>query len=129
MLLLIHGPPRTGKGTFQEALAGTLGDYAATAGLEDFSRRRDQGGPRPEIVRLQGVRLVSIYETSRQLRLSAALIKTLTGNDPVTARDLYAKPVTYLPQFKLWVATNYRPRLPDDDAAIWERMREYEIEG
>jgi len=124
VLLLVHGLPRTGKGTFQEALASTLGDYAATAGLEDFAQRRGQGGARPEIVRLQGVRLVSIYETSRRLRLSASLIKTLTGNDPVTARDLYKGPVTFLPQFTLWIATNYRPPLPDDDAAIWERVRE-----
>jgi putative DNA primase/helicase len=49
---------------------------------------------------------------------------TLSGSDPVTARDLYARPITYLPQFTLWIATNHRPRVPEDDDALWERLRE-----
>ena len=124
VLFVVHGPPRTGKGTFQDALATALGEYAITAGLDDFSQRTTQGGPRPEIVRLKGARLVSIYETSSRLKLSASMIKTLAGSDPITARDLYSKPITFIPQCGLWIATNYRPSLPDDDAAIWERVRE-----
>ncbi len=68
--------------------------------------------------------MVSIYETSRRLKLSASLVKSLAGSDPITARDLHAKPITFRPQATLWLATNYRPHAPTDDDALWERIRE-----
>ena len=123
VLMLILGPARSGKGTYQQSLAAALGDYAITAGLEDFAHRKSQGGARPELVRLRGSRLVNIYETSGSIRLSTSWLKTLTGGDPVTARDLYSRPITFVPQFTIYIATNHPPRLPADDHAIWERMR------
>jgi putative DNA primase/helicase len=123
-IFIVYGPTRTGKGTFQDALAAALGDYAMTAGLGDFEQRDRARGPQPEIVRLRGARLVSVYETSRRLTLSASLLKSVGGSDPITVRDLYAKPITFLPQFTLMIATNHRPKIPDDDDALWERIVE-----
>jgi len=123
--VFVHGPTRTAKGTFQEAFAETLGDYAITAELDLLAERDRPGcGPRPELVRLRAARMVSIYETSGRLKLSASLVKSLAGSDPITARDLHAKPITFRPQAALWLATNYRPRAPSDDDALWERIRE-----
>jgi putative DNA primase/helicase len=68
--------------------------------------------------------MVSIYETSSRMVLSASLVKTLTGSDPVTARALYQAPITFKPAAKIWVATNHRPNVPADDDALWERIRE-----
>jgi putative DNA primase/helicase len=126
VVFILHGPPRTGKGSFQDAIAAMLGkDYAVTAGLTDFAQRRFQeSGPRPELVRLRGARMVNIYETSARLRLSASLVKTLAGGDAISARGLHQSPIEFRPQFAIWIASNHRPRLPDDDEAIWERMRE-----
>src|SRR5262245_29438013 len=36
----------------------------------------------------------------------------------------YANPITFKPQFCLWLATNTRPLLPEDDDAVWTRIRE-----
>lgn len=127
VLLLIHGPTRTAKGTVQNAIANALGEYASTAGLEDLTERdsrRGGGGARPEIAKLRGSRMVSIYETRARMRLEAAMVKSLAGSDPITVRDLYSKPITFVPQFTLWIATNHRPRVPEDDDALWERIRE-----
>jgi putative DNA primase/helicase len=125
LVLLLYGITRTAKGTIQGSLHNALGEYAHTAGLEDLVLRdRARAGPRPELVQLQGKRMVSIYETSRTLQLDAALLKTIAGSDPLTARDLYARPITFVPQFKLWIASNYRPSLPAADDAVWERLRE-----
>lgn len=125
VLLFVHGATRTGKGTFQSAIASTMGNYAVTAGLEDLTERNRRGSDaRPELVALRGARLVTIYETRRGLRLNAALVKTLCGSDPIRARDLFEKPIEFLPQFTLWIASNHRPRVPEDDDACWERIRE-----
>jgi putative DNA primase/helicase len=121
---LIHGPTRTSKGTVQEAIATMLGDYAITCELDFLTERNRAGGPRPELTRLHGARMVSIYETSRHMKLSASLVKTLAGSDPVTARALYKAPITFKPAAKIWVATNHRPNVPSDDDALWQRIRE-----
>lgn len=125
---LIHGPTRTSKGTVQEAIATMLGDYAITSELDVLAERNRAGGPRPELARLRGARMVSIYETSQHLRLSASLVKTLAGSDPVTARALYQAPITFKPAAKIWVATNHRPIVPSEDDALWERIREIPFE-
>jgi putative DNA primase/helicase len=126
VLFVVHGPPRTGKGSFQDAIAAVLGeDYAATAGLSDFGQRRfEEPGPRPELVRLRGARMVNVYETSDRLRLSASLVKSLAGGDKIAARGLHQRPIEFRPQFAIWIASNHRPGVPDDDEALWERIRE-----
>jgi putative DNA primase/helicase len=124
IFVLIHGPTRTSKGTVQEAIATMLGDYAITCELDMLAERNRAGGPRPELTRLRGARMVSIYETSRRMVLSASLVKTLAGSDPVTARALYQAPITFKPAAKIWLATNHLPKVPADDDALWERIRE-----
>jgi putative DNA primase/helicase len=127
VLLLVHGPTRTAKGTVQGAIAAALGNYSMTAGLEDLARREkgaDGSRPRPELARLRGARLVSIYETGRSLRLDDALVKTLAGSDELTVRDLHRPCFTFRPGFVVWIATNHRPRVAQDDDALWARFRE-----
>jgi len=126
VLLLIHGLTRTAKGTVQGAIAAALGEYAVTAGLEDLAERKHRDGraPRPELVRLRGARMVSIYETGRAMRLDHELVKTLAGSDPITARGLHRDPITFRPEATVWLATNHRPRVDADDDALWERLRE-----
>ena len=126
VLLLIYGVTRTGKGTFQGALQSALGrDYATTMGLDDLAETRADGASSgPNIARLQGTRMVNVYETSARLKLAAGLVKTLTGGDPIKARWLYGNPFEFLPQHTIWIASNYRPGLPEDDDAIWKRLRE-----
>lgn len=129
VVVVIFGATRTGKGSIQSALASALGEYSITAGLDDLAERERAGGARPELARLRGARMVSIYETSARLRLDAATVKTLAGSDPVTARTLYREPITFVPTFTIWLATNHRPRVPADDDAIWQRLREIRFEA
>src|SRR5690606_38648902 len=116
VLLLVHGPTRTSKGTVQGSIAAALGGYAMTAGLETFAARRHADGARarPELIRLRGARMVSVYETGRALRLDAPLVKSLAGSDAITARALYREEVEFRPARTLWLATNHRPLVDDD---------------
>jgi putative DNA primase/helicase len=127
VVFVIHGRSNTGKGTFQTAISTAIGEYAMTAEIEVLrgAGKNDAGdAPRPGIVRLKPARMVNIYETSATLRINAGLLKTLSGDDPITARDLHKPPITFLPQFTIWLATNYRPHVPHDDRAAWGRLRE-----
>ncbi|KYG01798.1 hypothetical protein BE21_55900 [Sorangium cellulosum] len=122
VLFFVHGPPASGKSTFLEALKITMGEYAAKADFETFIARRDAGGPRNDIARLAGARLVLSIEVDEGKRLAEGLVKQLTGGDTVTARFLYRESFEFKPAFKLWLAANDAPRVRDDDAAIWRRI-------
>ncbi|MDA1196203.1 MAG: phage/plasmid primase, P4 family, partial [Planctomycetota bacterium] len=112
VLLFVHGPSRTGKSTFIEALRSAFGDYAVVADFEAFVKRRNVGGPRNDVARLAGARLVVSIEVEDGQQLATALVKGLTGGDRITARYLYKEAFEFTPQFTLWIAANHRPRIP-----------------
>ncbi len=126
LVMVIHGATRTMKGTVQGALAATFGtDYVQTLSLGSLKRRDfDPNRNNPELASLRGARVANIYESGRNLRLDAELLKTISGRDPITAMKKYQNEITFMPQFALWIATNDRPKLPEDDNAVWERIRE-----
>ena len=125
---LILGPGASGKSTLIEALLATLGDYAQKAGFDTFLERRDAGGPRPDIARLRGARLVAAVETSQSRHLAEQMVKELVGGDTITVRHLYREPFSFVPACKLWLAANDAPRITDTDSGIWRRLRRVPFE-
>jgi putative DNA primase/helicase len=121
-LFLIHGPKNSGKSTFVEAIKSVLGGYALTTDFETFLQRKQVGGTRNDIARLDGSRLVVSVEVDEGKRLAAGLVKQLTGGDTIAARFLYHESFEFLPQFKLWLACNHTPRAADNDGALWRRI-------
>jgi len=121
-LAFVHGRGGTGKSTFMEALKAVFGEYAVTADFETFLARKATGGPRPDIARLAGARLVTSIEVDDGKRLAEGLVKQLTGGDTVTARELYAKEFEFVPQFKLVLVANHAPTVHSDDEAMWRRI-------
>lgn len=127
LLPIIYGVTRSAKGTVIDALRSALGDYAVAADLSTFAEKRnvDGGAARPDLMGLLGARMVAVYEAGRRFRLDMALVKALSGSDPIKARTLYqAKEVEFRPTFLVWLATDTRPSVPEDDAAFFERLCE-----
>ncbi len=121
----LYGTGCNGKSTFLETVRDVLGEYAGDIPPSELMlvKRQDHGKATPFLVRLPGVRFVTAQETEEQERLAAALVKAITGGrDTVTARDLYGKAFSFRPQFKLWIATNHRPRISDATSSIWDRI-------
>lgn len=113
---LLYGPTtRNGKGTVMETYMKLLGGYGRAARPETIALRQNYNasGPTEEIAKLCGARAVNISEPDKQLVLSAALVKTLTGNDTLTARFLNENSFEFRPQFKLFINTNHLPRAND----------------
>lgn len=48
----------------------------------------------------------------------------MSGGDTVTTRDLYEKNFDFTPTYTIWMRANKRPKMPDDDDAVWERLKE-----
>lgn len=126
-VFLAHGDTATGKSTFLSSIHNTLGDYAATADFSSFLERRADG-PRNDLARLAGARLVVSVEVQEGAKMAEGLVKLLTGGDRVTARFLYGEHFEFTPQFKLILAANDRPRASDQDEAFWSRVLEIPFE-
>ena len=122
LLLILHGPGGTGKGTFLNAVQKTLGEYAASADMSSFTTKRDASAPQPDLARLQGRRMVAVSEPNTGD--SVTLLKRATGGDPITTRSHHQESFEFTPQFTLWVISNDRPRVPHDDSGVWRRLRE-----
>jgi hypothetical protein len=74
------------------------------------------------LARLRGICLVTASETGDGNHLDEALGKDITGGDRVVARYMRGKWYEFTPHFKIFLSTNYRPRISGTDDAIWERM-------
>ena len=85
--------------------------------------RRDSGnGPTPQLARMAGARLAISNEVSDGAHLDEAVVKQLTGCDPVVARFLNSQLFEYIPVAKHIMAGNHKPQIRGDDHAIWRRM-------
>jgi putative DNA primase/helicase len=124
IFVFARGPAGGGKTTFLEGLRRTWGDYATSADFTSFLAKKAGDGPREDIARLAGARLVTSVETHDGQRLAEGLVKLLTGGDTVAARRVYERTFEFVPGFKLLLASNYRPRASADDDGLWRRLRE-----
>lgn len=126
VLLIAYGPQgANGKGTTDRILQYVLGDYAATANqnLLVQTRANSADSASPARMQLLGRRYVAMSETEKRAPIAEALMKTLTGGDPVTARALFKDEITFEPSHTLVLYTNHKPKLSGDDAAVWRRVK------
>jgi putative DNA primase/helicase len=122
VLFFLYGTGANGKSTFIETCRNLLEDYAQQSEFDTFVTKKNDG-PRNDIARLKGARLVAAVEAAQGRQLAENVIKQVTGGDTVTARFLYHEHFEYLPQFKLFLVANHKPVIVGTDEAIWRRIR------
>lgn len=121
-LQFLYGDGRNGKGTFLRLLSAIAGEYYQQAEFSTFLARSNDA-VREDIATLAGARIVAAEETKRGAHWDEGLVKTLTGQDTISARFLRRDRFTFRPSFKLWFAANDRPRITGVDDGIWRRVR------
>ncbi len=121
-LQLMHGQGSNGKSTFLEVLQALFGDYGIQADFTTFLDAKNDG-PRNDVARLAGARMVRSSEVGEGKRFNESLVKALTGSETVAARFLFSEAFEFRPTFKLWFAANHKPVIRGTDHAIWRRVR------
>lgn len=121
LFLVLHGDGANGKSTLLKAIADALGPYSTHTPTETLLARN--GGASNDVARLMGARFVTASEADAHQRLNESFIKQVTGDEPVTARYLYGEFFTFLPMFKLALATNALPQVNGADPALFRRLR------
>jgi putative DNA primase/helicase len=121
-MFILYGPGGdNGKSTMIEVMEMVLGDYARRTPISTFLKQRPGNIPN-DIARLRGARFVWAAENDRDVRLAESLIKEMTGGDRMVARFMRGEFFEFVPQFKLWLATNHKPAVRGD-ATIWRRLK------
>lgn len=115
---------RNGKSTFCEVIGKVMGDYAMSSQPEILAlKTKDSRQASGDIARLAGCRLLRVSEPPKKMILDSALLKTLIGNDTITARHLHEREFQFQPTFKLLINTNYLPLVGDDTIFSSERIK------
>jgi putative DNA primase/helicase len=121
VMFILYGYGKNGKSVFLSVLSALLGDYAGTASFRTFDADK-QSEQSNDLAMLKGKRFVSMSESAADRRLNEPLIKQVTGGDEITCRFLRKEFFSYIPQFKLFLATNHKPVITQSDFGIWRRI-------
>jgi putative DNA primase/helicase len=122
-LPIFWGSGANGKSTLINAVLDALGpDYAMKANADLLMVSRGERHP-TELAGLFGMRLVVASETHQGRRLNEALVKDLTGGEPIRARRMREDFWEFKPTHKVILLTNHRPRVRGTDEGIWRRLR------
>lgn len=123
------GEGRNGKSLLMHLHQDSLGDYTCALPVSLITQKRAESGkPTPEIVKMDLKRFCLIKEPdTSNISLNVGIIKELTGNDLISARNLHENDNEFRVSTKLLLMTNYLPDVYSDDAAVWDRIRVIEF--
>jgi putative DNA primase/helicase len=118
---VLHGEGANGKSTALNAVRSVLGSYGKHTPTDTLVQKA--GGASNDLARLAGTRFVTASEANADQRLADALLKQVTGDEPIVARFLFKEFISFRPTFKLFLATNQLPQVNGNDPAMWRRIR------
>lgn len=108
-MFILWGTGANGKSTFLNVLQNLFGDYATSTRTETFMKKASEQSN--DLARLRNTRLVIASEAEENKPMSESLIKQITGGDRITARFLYWEYFEFIPTFKIFMATNHKPKI------------------
>ncbi|OPY36756.1 MAG: hypothetical protein A4E35_01866 [Methanoregula sp. PtaU1.Bin051] len=118
---VLHGKGRNGKSVTLRVLEHIFGDYGTNIAPQTLAWMKGDR-VRTDLLHMKGARLITCTEPKKSIRLDDGLIKSLTGQDRLTARHLYGEEIDFNISGTLFLATNYRPKIDDQSVAMWHRV-------
>lgn len=120
-LFFLHGTGANGKSVFLDALRAIMGTYAHNLPSEALMASRHEGHP-TMLASLHGKRLAISSEIEESAYWAESRIKSLTGDETITARFMHKDFFTFRVTHKHLIAGNFKPRLKGDDYAMARRL-------
>jgi putative DNA primase/helicase len=125
-IFIAYGPGGTGKGTFMDGIASTLGsEYVAAVAPETvLKQKRNSASASSDVARLDGCRIMIVSELEKGARVQESFLKSITGNDIIVARGLWKGEKEFRSQAQPWFQTNHRIVFDSTDGGNTRRYLE-----
>jgi putative DNA primase/helicase len=124
VFFFVHGKSgNNGKSTLVNLIRDMLGDYGCHTPTETLLTKQYDNNIPVDLARLAGARMVTAIEAEANRHLAEAKIKAMTGGEPIVARFMRQNFFSFVPEYKLWLVANDRPRVRGTDQAFWRRVR------
>ena len=120
-LFFLHGGGANGKSVLLDVLRNIGGKYSHNLPSEALMTSRNEGHP-TMFASLHGKRLAISSEIEESAHWAESRIKSLTGDETLTARYMRQDFFTFAISHKHVIAGNFKPRLKGDDFAMVRRM-------
>lgn len=121
---IFTGTGANGKSLLMDLCKIVLGNYFKTISVSYLTKDNDgKDKTLPELVLTRYARMLVASEPEERDKFQTSFMKTITGNDEISCRGLYGKPVKFVPHFKLWILANDVPKFTKYDNGIERRTR------
>lgn len=120
-LFFLHGCGANGKSVFLDVLRALGGKYSHNLPSEALMTSRNEGHP-TMFASLHGKRLAISSEIEESAHWAESRIKSMTGDETMTARFMQRDFFTFRVTHKHLIAGNFKPRLKGDDFAMVRRL-------
>lgn len=121
IVVFLYGPGGNGKSIFIDTIRGMMGEYGRASPMRTFTASIKEDHP-TEIANLVGARLVTAQETKGGQKWDDDRVKSLTGDDEISARFMQQDYFTFRPYFKLLFSGNRKPSVERLDEALRRRL-------
>lgn len=112
-----------GKSTLVSLLELAFGDYTMPVETTLLtSKRSNPGAVSPHLIVLKGRRLITMQETDNNDGINVGVMKQYSGNDTITARDLFKPTVRFKLQAKMIMCSNFPPIIDSQDGGTKRRI-------
>lgn len=122
LMFVFFGESNAGKSVLLDTITSVLGSRLAIP-LSDHAVQAGGYSERYELANLLGKRIAYLPEIDPYSKLDVELLKRLSGEDTVTARQIRREPITFRSQAKLIFVGNALPKVDPQDEAFWRRVK------
>ena len=121
---IFYGVGSNGKSKVNDIMEKILSKFHVQCSDEVFQKTKTDGKPTPHLTCLLNKRFgfYSEGETADEMSLNLAVIKRISGQDKITARNLYQGLIEFYSDCKLCMGTNYVPPIGAEKAMV-DRLR------
>lgn len=126
---IVVGPGGSAKGTVFGSAREALGDYGATSDHKTWLKDpKGTRGPREDLTRLRGKRLVCVSEVPKHSSFDEATLKAFSGRDEMAHRTVYGKHTEpYMASGTLVFYVNYLPEIDPEDTGLHRRLTVFPV--
>ena len=122
LLWFIVGESGAGKSTLQKHMTALLGSYGGTLPQNALIHGSRQAHETSTSM-LRDKRFIHASEIDRGQKWNIQLLKSVTGNEPITARRMYREHEDFTVVGKFLISGNETPTLSNADSAVRNRLR------